>query len=139
MGTGLVSSPNTANIHPRILAHLGDAVYEVMIRELALKQGSSKLDDVHRYTTQRVKGEFQAQLLQHIMDKLTEKEQDIARRGRNMPTTSKRRSDHATHRQASAFEALIGYLHLNNPQRLQELWKIMTPYLENPEQSLKDD
>ncbi len=127
----------TNTIHPRILAHLGDAVYEVKIREMALKQGSSKLDDVHRYTTLRVKGEFQARLLHQLMEHLTEEEKDMARRGRNLPTTSKRRSDHAIHRQASAFEALIGHLHLTQPQRLHALWPFMMPFLEVPETLLK--
>ncbi len=135
MGTGLVDNtlPPESSIHPRILAHLGDAVYEVFVRELALRQGSSKLDDVHRYTTLRVRGEFQAQLLHQLIDHLSDEEKDIIRRGRNLPTTSKRRSDHTTHRQASAFEALIGHLHLNHPQRLQKLWHLMMPYLTQPE------
>lgn len=119
----------TGDLHPRMLAHLGDAVYELRVRELAVELcGHQKLDDLHRFTTQRVQATFQAQLLDILMPDLTEAEQTMVRQARNIPTTARRRSDQQSHRQATALEALIGALYRDNPERLQELWQRLEPY-----------
>jgi ribonuclease III family protein len=126
-------SGDAAIIHPRILAHLGDAVYELLVRERALNEGPQKLEDVHGYTTRRVNGGFQSQLLKALEGDLTEAEKDLIRRGRNQPVPVKRRSDHAVHRHASGFEALLGYLYLTDRDRLSVLWERIIPYLDAPE------
>lgn len=125
---------NAQHIHPRVLAHLGDAAYELRVRKKALEAGHTQLDAVHRYCTARVNGEFQARLLQTLKVFLTDMEQDLVRRGRNLPVTAKKRSDHAIHRQASGFEALIGFLYLEDPTRLDALWQEILPYIDHPEQ-----
>lgn len=123
---------NPAQIHPRVLAHLGDAAYELRVRKKALEAGHTQLDTVHRYCTARVNGAFQARLLAVLTESLTETEKDLVRRGRNLPVTSKKRSDHQLHRQASGFEALFGYLYLEDPARLDALWQVILPYIEDP-------
>ncbi len=124
---------NTADIHPRVLAHLGDAAYELRVRQKALEAGHTRLDTVHRYCTARVNGAFQARLLKALDGFLTDAERDLVRRGRNLPVTAKKRSDHLTHRQASGFEALFGYLHLEDPGRLDTLWRQILPYIDDPD------
>ena len=58
--------------------------------------------------------QFQAELLDKLENNLTEEELDIVRRGRNIPVTTSKRINHKTHRIATAFEALLGWLYLNN-------------------------
>lgn len=98
--------------HPRALAHLGDAVYELWVRELALTQASDHTKELHRYTTKRVNASVQAALLSELLPMLSDEELALVKRAQNMPVSTGRRSNQATHRRATAFEALIGYWHL---------------------------
>ena len=110
-------------MHIRNYAYLGDAVWELWVREhTILKTQNAK--DLHKMTTDRVKAGFQAELLHDIESQLTEEEQEISRRGRNLPVPIARRSNQAEYRQATAFETLIGYWHTNNKDRLQEILAI---------------
>jgi ribonuclease III family protein len=99
-------------------AYIGDAVWEIFIREKTVKltENAKKL---HKITTDKVKASFQAELLHNIDDLLTEEEKEIARRARNLSIPIARRQIQAEYRQATAFEALIGWLYFYNKTRLQ--------------------
>ncbi len=104
-------------MHLRNYAYLGDAVWELYIREhTILKTQNSK--ELHKITTDMVKASYQAELLKNLEDVLTLEEQDIARRGRNLPVPVARRSNQSEYRQATAFEVLIGWWYLNDKERL---------------------
>ena len=99
-------------------AHLGDAVWEVFVREYVIKKTSnSKL--LHKYTTDRVNATFQKDMLALISEDLTEEEQELVRRARNLSIPIGRRSIQHDYRLATAFEVLIGYWYLHNKIRLQ--------------------
>jgi ribonuclease-3 family protein len=72
----------------------------------------------------RVKATQQAELLQLLMPVLTEHEQDIVRRARNLKASGFRKVDQNSYRHATAFEALLGYLYLTDLDRLKELLRI---------------
>jgi ribonuclease-3 family protein len=55
---------------------------------------------------------------------LTEEEQELARRGRNLPIPIARRSIQSDYRQATAFEVLIGYWYLHNKERLEYFYNV---------------
>ena len=103
--------------HPRALAHLGDAVYEVWIREAALVEHDNN-QALHTFTTRRVNAVIQAELLQRMLPGLSEELKALVKRAQNMPVTSSRRSNQAVHRKATAFEALIGYWYLQEPDQI---------------------
>ena len=106
----------------RNYAHLGDAVWEVFVREYVVKKTSnSKL--LHQYTTDRVNASFQMEMLEFISEELTDTEQDLVRRARNLSIPVGRRSIQATYRQATAFEVLIGYWYKNDKSRLEYFYK----------------
>lgn len=108
----------------RNYAHIGDSVWEVFVRTYTIyKTSNSKL--LHKITTDRVNATFQKDLLNLLMPTLTEDEQDLARRARNLPIPVARRSIQADYRQATAFEVLIGYWHLHNKSRLEEISQII--------------
>lgn len=113
----------------RSYAHVGDAVYEVFIREKTVFRTANPAN-LHKITIALVNGEFQACLLDKMQDFLSEDEKDIARRARNLPVTTARRTNHKIHRLSTAFEAVVGYLYLNNPERLQKLYAFLTPIIE---------
>jgi ribonuclease-3 family protein len=128
-------NPSPESLHPRALAHLGDGVYELHVREQALRLCSNKADDLHRFSTSRANATFQVQLLKLLEPHLTPQEQDIVRRGRNAAVSVGRRSNQALHRQATAFEALIGYLYLQSPARLTAIWQHLDPFIQDPGRS----
>ena len=102
----------------RNLAHIGDAVWELFVREYTVfKTQNSKL--LHSLTTERVRASFQAELFNLIYDELNENEQDISRRARNASIPVARKNIQAEYRQATAFEALIGFWYLNDKDRLK--------------------
>lgn len=105
----------------RNYAHIGDAVWEVFVRDYTILQTSnSKL--LHKITTDRVKASFQKDMLEYIMPDLTEEEQELARRGRNLSIPVARRSIQHEYRPATAFEVLIGFWYLHNKDRLNYFW-----------------
>ena len=83
---------------------------------------TQNIKKLHKLTVSFVNAEFQAELLDKIEADLNETEADLVRRGRNIPVTTSKRINHKTHRIATAFEALLGYLYLNDKDRLQEIF-----------------
>lgn len=104
----------------RHYAHVGDAVWELVVREYTVYQ-TKNMQTLHEITTERVNSGYQAKMLEFIMPDLTEEELDIAKRARNCPIPVGRRNNQAEYRQSTAFEALIGYWYLNNKTRYQEI------------------
>ena len=101
----------------RNYAHIGDAVWEVFVRNYVIfKTSNSKL--LHKMTTDRVNASFQKGMLEFIEKELTEKESELARRGRNLPIPVGRKSIQTIYRPATAFEVLIGYWYLHDKERL---------------------
>lgn len=105
----------------RNYAHLGDAVWELFVREITvLKTQNAK--ELHKLTTDKVNAKYQHELLLKIQDKLTEDELDIVRRGRNLPVPIARKSNQSDYRMATAFEVLIGWWYKNDTIRLDEIF-----------------
>lgn len=119
-------------LHLRNVAHLGDAVYELFVREITLKltPDSKKL---HQLTTSFVRAEFQAELLQKLLQELTQQESEIVRRARNVQISSNKRANQSIYRQSTAFEALVGWLYLEDKKRLDEIFHLIKPLIVLPE------
>lgn len=109
------------------LAHLGDSVFEVMVRSWLILQGKAKAKDLHRATVQYVAAPAQARLLQHILPLLTEEEADVFRRGRNTaPHSIPKAASRGDYQAATGLEALFGWLYLQGrTERLNELFHTM--------------
>lgn len=101
----------------RNYAYIGDAVWELFIREKTTRL-TSNAKELHKITTNNVKASFQAELLHDMEDILTCEEKDIARRARNLPIPIARRQIQTAYRQATAFEALVGFWHMHDNERL---------------------
>ena len=65
------------------LAHLGDSVFEVMVRAGLCLHGKAKAKDLHRATVRYVAAPAQAERAERILPLLTQEEADVFRRGRN--------------------------------------------------------
>ncbi len=110
-------------LNPVVLAYVGDAVFEVYIRQRLVAGRSRKPHELHRAATRYVSAAAQAKLLQRWHSHLTEEEADIVRRGRNTKSGQPpRNADSADYRQATALECLIGYLYYRGEkERLEQL------------------
>ena len=107
------------------LAFEGDAVYSMYIRRHLIFQGLTKPNQLHREATKYVSAKAQANLISLMLEEgiLTEKEEDIYKRGRNANSHTKaKNTDIVTYRMSTGFEAVMGYLHMTKAiERLEEL------------------
>jgi len=107
------------------LAFEGDAVYSMYIRRYLIFQGLTKPNQLHREATKYVSAKAQANLISLMLEEgiLTEKEEDIYKRGRNANSHTKaKNTDIVTYRMSTGFEAVMGYLHMTEDiERLEEL------------------
>ncbi len=105
------------SIELRNLAHLGDAVWELFVREYTVGK-TANIKNLHKITTARVNADFQAGMLSMVSEMLTSEEAELVRRARNLPIPIARRSIQKQYRQATAFEALLGFWYLYDAERL---------------------
>ncbi|MBA3992919.1 MAG: Mini-ribonuclease 3 [Cyanobacteria bacterium DS2.3.42] len=122
-GTKL-SHLQASDISLRQLAHVGDAVFHLFVREKEVLRASSA-KEMHKRTAGVVSYKGQAKALHLLTDALNDQEKDLVRRARNMKPAAYRRSEQALYRKATAFEALLGYLYLTDTTRLNHLLNLM--------------
>ncbi len=122
------SSCNPKLLSPLTLAFIGDGVYGLLVRE-RLAAVNRPVGTLHKKSVELVNAHAQALAIQSIMDKLTEDEIAIYKRGRNANSVKHpKNSDLTEYRMATGLEALFGYLYLsNNQERLYELFNIIFP------------
>ena len=107
-------------LSPASWAYIGDAVYELYVRQAYLLP-PKRLQLYHQSVVAQVRAETQAHQLQMLEPLLTQNEQDVIRRGRNATNRFPKRLDPQIYQQATSLETLVGYLYLTDPERLSEL------------------
>lgn len=112
-------------LSPLTWAYIGDSVYEMFIRTELINKSNAKPHKLHIEAIKYVKAKSQSEILKKIYDDLTEEEKDVVRRGRNTENHHiAKNANSAEYAQATAFEALIGYLYLTKQDdRLIEIFK----------------
>ncbi len=105
------------------LAYVGDAVFSLFVRTAALEKAEPRTNALNRTVNGCVKAAAQSAMLEKISPLLSEREQDVVRRGRNCHTPAKaKNASLADYKRATALEALFGRLYLAGEHaRLQEL------------------
>ena len=110
---------------PLVLAYLGDAIYEVYIRNYLINQGICKVNDLQKASVNYVSAKAQSNWLEQMLKAqfLTDEELWIIKRARNHKSHgSPKNTDIVTYKRATGFEALIGYLQLTgNNKRIKEI------------------
>ncbi len=108
------------------LAFVGDAVLSLWVRTYLVEQGYTKANDLQKRSVQFVSANAQAKFIQELLEEnfLNEEETKYYLRGRNHKSASKaKNADIVTYRQATGFEALLGYWYLSkNETRLTQVW-----------------
>lgn len=98
---------------PLVLAYIGDAVYEVYVRNRIIHEHPDMpAYKLHKESIKYVKAHGQSEAMAVIEPELSEDEMSVYKRGRNAksPTVPKN-ADVAEYRRATGFEALVGYLY----------------------------
>ena len=109
------------------LAYMGDAIYDLYVRERLVKKGG-RVQAMHRAAIKQVCAHAQAEALGRIEEELTEAEAGVVRRARNAHQNPPRNANPAEYHKATGLEALMGYLYLTGQQqRLDQLMKIALP------------
>lgn len=102
------------NLNPLTWAYIGDAVYELFVRENLVENMKVKPHKLHMEAIKIVKASAQAEILQKIEPDLTEEEKDVVRRARNAKNHHLPKNANINeYMYATAFEGLIGYLYLS--------------------------
>lgn len=116
-------------LSPVLLAYIGDAVFELLVRTHVVANGNRKVRNIHLDTVQVVRAESQARVVRRLWDELTPEEQDVVRRGRNAKSTAPRHADPGDYHLSTGFEALLGHLYLKGEQ--ERLLYLVNKSLEN--------
>lgn len=108
-----------------VLAYLGDAIFELYVRDHLIKCGVSKVKDLQKSSIEYVSAVAQARILDELIEKgfLTEDEIDIVKRGRNAHSHQNKSTNIITYKKSTGFETLIGHLYLNDHDRLENIMK----------------
>ena len=110
------------------LAHVGDAVYELLVRSRLCMENRTAVTQLHRMTVSKVNAAAQAQAAEKILPVLTDEERSVYKRGRNVKVNSvPHHAEIAQYHAATGLEAMFGWLYLlGRRERLEELFARIT-------------
>lgn len=109
---------------PLALAYIGDAVYDLIIRTVVVGRANRPANILHHMTVKYVNAGAQARIMEALMDRLTQEEQSVYRRGKNSkPHTTAKNASGEDYMKATGFEAVLGYLYLSDDME-RILWMV---------------
>lgn len=124
--TGEKQKKDAGQYSPLVLAYMGDAVFEIFVREKLVREANMPVNKLHRAASALVNATSQSLMIAALEEALTPEERNIFRRGRNAKSnTAAKHAAIADYRRATGFEALLGWLYLQGKQeRLKELMEM---------------
>ncbi len=119
----IAPSKNAGQLNPLVLAYIGDAVYETLVRQWLVAQENHRPNHLHMRSIRYVSAKAQAKALERLMPLLSEEETAVVKRGRNAKSGSiPKNADVLEYRHSTGFECLIGFLYYEKRfERLREL------------------
>ncbi len=122
---------------PQALAFLGDAVYEILVRERIVHRANMPVNKLHLQAVEQVRASYQSKAYAVIEPLLNEEEQAALKRGRNISSIKPpKNGTMQDYRRATGLECLFGYLYLQGKiDRINELFLYIEEKLE---QGLED-
>lgn len=115
---------DTRNRNVLVLAYIGDAIYEIIVREYLINQSFDKVNELQKKSIEYVSARKQSEFVKKLLDNnfFTLEEIDIIKRARNHKSHSNKSTDIITYKNATSLEAIIGYHYLNkNLERVKEI------------------
>ena len=118
-----VKGADVRTYSPLALAYIGDSVFDVIVRSILVGKGNAPVNKLHRSASAVVNARVQADMVESIMEELSEEEVAVFKRGRNSkPHTKAKNASTGEYLEATGFEALLGYLYLKDDmERVYEL------------------
>jgi len=105
-------------------AYLGDAVFELEVRQHLISTGMTRINRLHKTAIKFTSAVAQSTAVKKILDELSEEELRFYKLGRNSGARqAKKTASMIDYKMATGLESLVGYLYLNNPERMKELVK----------------
>ena len=122
-----MSEQDVNQINMLALAHVGDAVYELLVRSMLCSEKHAAVTQLHKLTVQHVKAPAQAAAAEKLRPMLTEKELAVYKRGRNTKVNSvPHHAEIGQYHAATGLEALLGWLYLcGRIERINELFAVI--------------
>ncbi len=122
------------------LAYIGDAYYELSIRTYLINNKLTNVNDLHKKAILFTSGTAQASIITKMMEEnmIFEEEIETFKRGRNSSGPGRKNIDAKTYHYATGFEALIGFLYLNDKDRADEIIRLAILYIEKGDFNGKD-
>ena len=116
-----VNTIDAKQMNPIVLAYIGDVVFSMYIR-LRLLPASSHVRVLNDLGMKYVSAVCQSLAMERLEEGLNAEEKQVFHRGRNAKSTVPKSASVHQYRMATAFEALLGYLFLEeHEERLEEL------------------
>ena len=112
------------NLNNLVYAYLGDAIYELYIRNYLISKGVANVNRLQTESLNYVTAKRQCYYVEKMIHEnfLTEEEQDLFKRGRNASSHPNKSTDIITYKKATGLECLIGYLYLHGKKdRINEI------------------
>ncbi|MCM1179130.1 MAG: ribonuclease III [Clostridium sp.] len=130
-----VQDVNPRNYSPLALAYIGDSIFDVMVRTMEVSRVNMQANKYHHHVSRIVCAPAQARMILAIEGRLTEEERDVFKRGRNAKSYTKaKNASTIDYRNATGYEALLGYLYLKEDfERLTDVVKMGLAVLEQEE------
>lgn len=120
------------------LAYIGDAVYELYVRDYLIKEGQVKPNQLHQKAITFVSGNAQSEVVRYWLENnsLSTEEERVVKRGRNAKSSSIPKNINVqAYRYSTGFEALLGFLYLSkNEERLAEILTAAVQFIEKKSQ-----
>lgn len=118
---------NPSQIGSIALAFLGDAVFSLMVRDALLHSEIMSPNKLHKKAISMVRASAQSEGMEKILPILTEEEEAVFKRGRNVNSTKiPKNAEALDYRRATGLEALFGYLYLkDDKERLNYLFSVI--------------
>lgn len=110
------------------LAHVGDGVFELLVRSYLCIKGDHTVKNLHKDSVNLVKATAQARFAEKLLPHLNEEEQAYYRRGKNAHThAAPKAASPKEYAMATGVETLFGALYLfGRRERLNQLfWQVM--------------
>ena len=122
---GSCQLPKADELSPAHWAYLGDALYEVYVREQLVRDPAyHNTGELHREAIKYVRAEAQARIVSYITPQLTTEERELIRKGRNQKCGHiPAHTNAVTYRYSTAWESLLGYLYLTG--REERMWELI--------------
>ncbi len=110
---------------PLALAYIGDSVFDICVKTYILKKINTNPNKLHNLSTQYINAITQSKMYYYIIDKISEEEINVLKRGRNAKGRISKSASLKEYKNATGLEALFGYLYLKGEiKRITEIFEL---------------